>query len=112
VHEEYDEGAGDHDPFEQVEVTFEGHVDGYVTDDAVLVEHVPPLDAAPQAPEAAQPFEQEPYAYGVALHVPSLQVEDLETVEQAAPDGALDEYEVHEPPCAVVPQPPDAEHER
>jgi hypothetical protein len=40
------------------------------------------------------------------------QVVDFDTDEHVAPEGADDEYEVHEAACAVVEQPPVAEHER
>jgi len=86
----------------------EGQLEGEVTDPDEYVLHVPPLAAEPQAPEAPHPDEHDEYEYGVVDHDPSEQVEVRTTVEQAAPEGADDEYEVHEPPCAVTPQPPDA----
>jgi len=46
------------------------------------------------------------------FQVPLSQVVDFDTDEHVAPEGADDEYEVHEAACAVVEQPPVAEHER
>ncbi len=69
---------------------------------------VPPFDAAEQPPEAAQPAVQELYAYGAGLQELFEHVEVSETVEHAAPDGAVEEYVVHVPPCEAEPQPPDA----
>ncbi len=108
MQEPYEAGAGLHEPLLQVEVKFEGQVVGYVAAEVVLLEHVPPFVVAPQAPEAAQPDAQLPYEYGAGLHVPLLQVELSETDEQDAPEGALDEYDVHVPPFVVAPQAPEA----
>ena len=55
-HDPYDPGVVLHEPLEQVDETAtDEHADGEVTDEAVYEEHVPPLAAEPQAPDAAQP---------------------------------------------------------
>ena len=41
-------------------------------------------------------------------HEPSLHVEIREAAPHDIPIGVGDPYVVHEPPCAVTPQPPDA----
>jgi hypothetical protein len=44
----------------------------------------------------------------VVDHEPSLHVEIREAAPHDIPIGVGDPYVVHEPPCAVTPQPPDA----
>ncbi len=109
MQEPYEAAAGLHVPLEHVEETrTDEHVVGEVSPLALYDVHVPPFVVAPQAPEAAQPDAQLPYEYGAGLHVPLLQVELSETDEQDAPEGALDEYDVHVPPFVVAPQAPEA----
>jgi hypothetical protein len=66
--------------------------------------HVSPFELATHTPDAAHPETHELNGPGVTFHEAPEQVEIA--AEHTAPTGAFVEYDVHEPPDAVLPQAP------
>jgi hypothetical protein len=95
-------------------VFFEGHDEPQVTELVEYPDQVPPFATTVLSGAVHERIAtvHEVFAAGDVDHEPSLQVDDTATDEQVAGE-VTDEavYEVHDPPCAVTPQPPDAGHE-